>query len=101
MTTIEPKSSCVTLINVFIVDPERAHELVDHLNEATISVMRHIEGFRTANVHLSTDYAQWDSIEAFQGMQTNPSALEHMGKAAKIALSFDPHLYSVEAVHTR
>ena len=44
-----------TLINVFTVQPERARELADLLTAATEDVMQHIDGFISANIHLSTD----------------------------------------------
>ena len=105
MTTIEPHSPYATLINVFIVEPDRATELAALLSTSTDEVMRHMPGFRSANIHLSADrtrvvnYAQWDSAEAFHAMQTNPAAGEHMTRAAQLATSFDPNLYTVESVH--
>jgi quinol monooxygenase YgiN len=107
VTTIERHSSYATLINVFTVEPDRAEELVAALSAATENVMRHLEGFRSANIHLSTDrtrvtnYAQWDSADAYAAVFANPTAREHMTQAADIATSFDPHLYTVESVHTR
>ena len=105
MTTIEQSSPYVTLINVFDVESERAQELADLLTLASDTVMQHLRGFRSANIHLSTDgtrvvnYAQWDSTEAYQSMMGNPTAREHMGKCAEVATSFDPHFYTVESVH--
>jgi quinol monooxygenase YgiN len=105
VTTIEPLSRCATLINVFTVDPAHADELAALLTEATEEVMRHIPGFISANIHVSTDgsrvvnYAQWESADAFSAMAKNPQAREHMDKAAALATSFDPHLYTVESVH--
>jgi heme-degrading monooxygenase HmoA len=69
--------------------------------------MRHLNGFRSANIHVSTDatrvvnYAQWESAEAFQAMLADSTARVHMQEAAAIATSFDPHLYTVESVHER
>lgn len=106
MTTIQPHADYATLINVFTVEPQHAAELAELLSTTTEEVMRHLPGFRSANIHLSTDrtrvvnYAQWDSAEAFQAMQANPAAHEHMAKAAALATHFDPHLYTVESVHT-
>jgi hypothetical protein len=34
-------------------------------------------------------------------MLADPTAREHMSKAADLASSFDPHLYVVESVHKR
>jgi heme-degrading monooxygenase HmoA len=69
--------------------------------------MQQLPGFRSANIHISTDgtrvvnYAQWDSAEAFAAMQANPEAQVHMRAAAELADGFDPHLYTVESVHQR
>jgi heme-degrading monooxygenase HmoA len=107
MTTIAIDTTYATLVNVFTVRPERADELVRLLTQATEDVMQHIPGFRSANIHLSSDrtrvvnYAQWESAEAFAAMQSDPAAREHMTLAAEIAESFDPHLYTVESVHER
>jgi quinol monooxygenase YgiN len=107
MTTIEQNSGYATLINVFTVDPDRAAELAALLHTATDDVMRHRPGFRSANIHLSTDgirvvnYAQWDSAEAYRAMLEDPTTQQHMREAAALAISFDPHLYTVESVHER
>ena len=106
MTTIERHAPYVTLINVFTVEPTRADELATVLTAATETVMQHVQGFRSANIHVSTDrarvvnYAQWDSAEAYERMFSDPAAREHMAIAADIADGFDPHLYTVESVHT-
>jgi quinol monooxygenase YgiN len=107
MTTIEQNSGYATLINVFIVEPDRAAELAALLHIATQEVMRHQPGFRSANIHVSTDgtrvvnYAQWDTAEAFHAMLADPTTQQHMAEAAALAISFDPHLYTVESVHER
>jgi quinol monooxygenase YgiN len=107
MTTIEQNSGYTTLINVFTVEPDRAAELAALLHTATQEVMRHQPGFRSANIHVSTDgtrvvnYAQWDSAEAYRAMLADPTTLQHMADAAALASSFDPHLYTVESVHER
>ena len=107
MTTIRENADCATLINVFTVDPDKAEQLAALLASATENVMRHRPGFRSANIHLSTDrtrvvnYAQWDSAEAYQTMLSDPTAREHMATAAAMAAGFDPHLYTVESVHGR
>lgn len=106
-TTIQSPATCATLINVFTVEPHNAQALSDLLTEATDTVMQHIDGFISANIHRSTDgtrvvnYAQWASAEAMAAMRTDPAAREHMSKCADLAVSFDPHLYTVESVHSR
>ena len=107
MTTIEEHAPLVTLINVFTVAPERASELADLLRVATEEKMQFVPGFISANIHVSTDgtrvvnYAQWDSAEAYSAMLANPTTQQHMSDAAALAISFDPHLYTVESVHER
>jgi hypothetical protein len=107
MTTIERHGPYATLINVFTVRPDDASELAGLLDDATETVMRHVPGFVSANIHLSADrtrvlnYAQWETAEAYQAMLADPVAREHMGRAAALAVGFDPHLYTVESVHER
>lgn len=104
MVTINKDNAVVTLINVFTVAPEDQQRLVDVLIEATEAVMRKQPGFVSANIHRSldgtrvTNYAQWRSQEAFEAMLRNPETAEHMGEAAGIAESFEPHLYEVSSV---
>jgi quinol monooxygenase YgiN len=106
MTVITSHADHTTLINVFTVQPERARELADLLIAATEDVMQHIDGFISANIHVSIDgtrvvnYAQWRSVEAMQAMQQNPTAREHMVLCAEVADGFEPHLYTVESVHS-
>ena len=104
MVTITEDSDIVTLINVFTVAPEDQRRLVDVLVEATRVVMSNKEGFISANIHRSldgtrvTNYAQWRTKEAFEAMLGDREAGEHMGEAARIAQSFEPHLYEVSFV---
>ena len=105
MTQIFVGDSPMTLINTFTVDPAKADALVDLLNEATEAVMRHQPGFVSANIHKALDgrhvanYAQWQSRAAFEAMQADPVAREHMKKAAALAEGFEPVVYAVSAVH--
>ena len=100
LTTISKDVELVTLINVFQVEPENQQLLVDLLVEATEDVMCKLPGFISANIHKSldgkwvTNYAQWRSIEDFQGIFKNPDALSHMPAIGKIAQS-SPVLYQV------
>jgi quinol monooxygenase YgiN len=106
MTTITAHADYATLINVFTVQPDRARQLVDLLTEATEDVMQHIDGFISANIHLSADgtrvvnYAQWRSAEAMQAMRQDATAQQHMAQCADLADGFEPHLYTVESVHS-
>lgn len=104
MTTIDPGNDVLTLINTFEVDPVKQQELIDLLTEATTDVMRHLDGFVSANLHKSLDgkhvanYAQWESKATFEAMLKNPEAQVHMNQATDIAISITPILY--QAVHS-
>ena len=106
MTVITEHADHATLINVFTVEPERARQLADLLTAATEDVMQHIDGFISANIHLSTDgtrvvnYAQWRNAAAFRAMLQNTTAQQHLAQCAELAVVYDPHLYTVESVHT-
>ncbi|HEY2194930.1 MAG TPA: antibiotic biosynthesis monooxygenase family protein [Actinomycetospora sp.] len=95
----------VTLVNVFTVAPERQAELVDALDRATREVFVDDPGFVSANLHASLDgtrvinYAQWTSREAYGTALSRPEVREHIGEAAALALSYDPTLVRVRAVH--
>ena len=55
MVHISTKSSVVTLINVFTVDPTNQQRLVDLLTRATEVSVRHAPGFVSASLHRSLD----------------------------------------------
>src|ERR1700692_315348 len=91
MSTITAHADHATLINVFTVQPDRGRQLADLLTAATEEVMQHVDGFISANIHLSTDgtrvvnYAQWRSAEAMQAMRQDPTARQHMAQCAELA----------------
>lgn len=103
-TTIATNQDVATLINVFTVTSETQQPLVDLLIEATEQVMRHRQGFVSANIHTSLDgtrvvnYVQWGSHEDFRAMLNDPTAREHMSAVDALATS-EPHLYQVASVH--
>ena len=106
MTTsiIQEGTSTVTLVNVFTVDPKDQHRLVEHWQQVTEDVIRHLPGFISANVHRSLDgtkvinYAQWASHEAFDAMRHNPEAAAHLRELSQIGTPA-PVVCEVESVH--
>src|SRR5260221_4930516 len=97
---ITKERKLITIINVFNVDPEKQQQLVNLLIQATESSVRHVPGFISATLHRSLDgakvamYAQWRSIEDYQAMRANPTALPFMQQALALA-KFDPGMYVV------
>ncbi len=100
MTRISTKSSVITLINVFTVEPANQRRLIELLTDATEVSVREAPGFVSASLHRSTDgtkvtmYAQWRSVEAYQAMRQDPAPLPFFQEALKIA-KFEPGVYEV------
>ena len=105
MTTLDPASGYVVLINTFTVEPSRAAELLAALSQATEHGMRQRQGFVSANLHVSQDkrhvanYAQWRSQDDLDAMMKDPAARTHMAGAASIATSFEPIYYELCETH--
>ena len=103
MIQISTKSSVVTLINVFTVDPTHQQRLVELLTRATEVSVRHAPGFVSASLHRSIDgtkvtmYAQWRSVEDYQAMRQDP--LPFLQEALAIA-TFEPGMYEVVQTFT-
>lgn len=101
MTKINSSEKILTLINTFDVDQDNHQLLMDLLVQATTEVMRHLDGFISANLHSSIDgnyivnYAQWRSQAHFDAMLANPEAQIHMKQASDIANNIKPLLYKV------
>jgi quinol monooxygenase YgiN len=100
MIHISTKSSVVTLINVFTVDPIHQQQLVELLTRVTEVSVRHAPGFVSASLHRSLDgtkvtmYAQWRSVEDYQAMRQDPTPLPFLQEALAIA-TFEPGMYEV------
>ncbi len=103
--TIHPDVACVTLVNVYEVEPEQQAELAKALSEATDSTIRHQPGFVSVSIHSSLDgkkvvnYAQWDTKEHFEAFMKKPQTQEQLKRFASLAKSVAPSLYKVDAVH--
>ena len=105
VSTIEAKASIATLVNVFTVLPEQQRAMVDLLAKTTEEIMRHRPGFISTNIHASADgtkvlnCAQWESEADLRAVLAGPVAMEQLGQAQKLSVSFDPGIYHVESVH--
>lgn len=105
IATIDPGSPCLTLINVYEVEPKKQAALAKALSESTENTIRHQPGFMSVCIHCSLDgkkivnYAQWASKEHFEGFMKKPETQEQLKQFAGLATSVTPSLYTVEAVH--
>ena len=101
LTTLDPGAGHLTIINTYMVAPDRAEELLDLLVRATETVGR-VPGFVSANFHLSLDrtqvvnYAQWQSREALVAAAANPEVMARIREAGQVADSFAPVQYELK-----
>ncbi|AQP98757.1 hypothetical protein B0W48_02435 [Pseudoalteromonas aliena] len=101
MAKINSDEKILTLINTFDVDKDKQQLLMGLLVSATTGVMTKLDGFISANLHMSIDkryivnYAQWKSKAHFEAMLENPEVQMHMRKAREITKSITPVLCEV------
>lgn len=101
LATLDPGAHHVTIINTYVVAPDRAEALLDLLVRATEGTLRLVPGFVSANFHLNEDrtqlvnYAQWRSREAIAAARANPSVAALIRDASEIADSFTPIQYEL------
>jgi len=101
LTTLDPGAGYVTLINTYVVAPERAEELLDFLVRSTLETVRYVPGFVSANLHVNfertqvVNYAQWKSHEAVAAARENPKVGALMRQQLQIARSLAPIQYEL------
>lgn len=102
-TEILTGTSRITLINVFATAPAHFDELFKLLGAQTEKVIK-LPGCISANVHVSRDkerivnYAQWESMEAFQAMLEHPVLSVTRAEIEAISKP-DVHIYDVVATY--
>jgi quinol monooxygenase YgiN len=90
---ISPSREVVTLINVFAVQPEHQHDLIDLLKEGTERWMSKMPGYVSASSHKSKDgrrvinYSQWRSVPDIEAMRQNPDVRPYLQRVAALAKS--------------
>ena len=102
--TIRANSGVVVLINVFAVDPDNQHKLVEVLKEGTEGLMSKMSGYISASVHISKDgrrvinYSQWRSVKDIDTMRQNPEVWPYMKRVAALG-TFEAMACEVNYVH--
>jgi len=103
MAEIAAGNGLITFINVFSCEPENQQALLAALRKETEEVVAGLDGFVSANFHLSTDgrrvlnYAQWTHLEAFNTMMAGEQGRAMILAAHQHTQSIDIHLYEVAA----
>lgn len=92
--------NCLTLINVFPVEPEKQQQLIDILTQAADETMRRQPGFLSARVYRGVGGAyvancvQWRSREDFNRMWRQPQAQQHVAEVHTVAKG-NPQLFEL------
>jgi hypothetical protein len=103
MAEISAEGGLITFVNVFSCDPENQHALLAQLRRETEEVVGKLDGFVSANFHLSTDgrrvlnYAQWTHLDAFNAMMAGEEGRKMILAVHEHTQSIDIHMYEVAA----
>lgn len=100
-TVLDPDGKYLTFINTFMVEPDRAEELLEALKDSTEMIFRSKKGFISVNLHLSRDhkrvvnYAQWQTKEDYEAASQTPEVQSHVKELGSMAISYDPVDYDL------
>jgi quinol monooxygenase YgiN len=103
MAEISSDSGLITFVNVFSCDPDNQQALLATLRRETEDVVGKLDGFVSANFHLSTDgrrvlnYAQWTHLDAFNAMMASEQGRQMILAVHEYTQSIDIHLYEITA----
>ncbi|MBE9189216.1 antibiotic biosynthesis monooxygenase [Gloeocapsopsis crepidinum LEGE 06123] len=101
MPAIAKTNDLITVIIIFVVEPEQQQELIDTIIEFIDNAVKYQPGFVSASLHKSLDgirvmnYAQWQSLEEYYTFLDN-SEVQAQGK--KLANFNPPDLHIFEVI---
>ena len=104
--TISKQKERLTLINFFTVDPENQEALITLLLECTDDFIANCPGFIAASYHKSLDkmqvilYAQYENMEAFQGVINSEGGKRMVEEGSKLATSVQRSFCQVVATRS-
>jgi heme-degrading monooxygenase HmoA len=90
-TTIRVADEITTLINVFTVEPENQHRLVELLKECTETLISKLHGWVSTSFLNSKDgrrvivYSQWRSSKDIESFRENPNTAPFVQRVAALA----------------
>ena len=90
-----------TVITTFEMTPGTAQDLMDALNDAYETFIRHQPGFIAAGLHMNdaqtriANYSQWRDRKDFQAMLRTPEMRERNRQIAALCSRFEPVMYEV------
>ena len=93
-----------TVITTFEVTPGTAHDLMEALEEAYGSFIRHQPGFVAAGLHMNdartriANYSQWERREDYQAMLRSPEMRARNRVIGALSRNFEPVMYELQSV---
>lgn len=91
LATLDPDARYVTIVSTYSIALERAEPLMQLLSSAAEKILRHLPGFVSLNLHLSSDrarvvsYSQWRTREAVAGARGHPGVAALINEASEMA----------------
>ena len=101
MPVISADSKLQTVITTFEVSPGTCQDLLDKLDEAYESFIRHQPGFIGAGLHVNdaqtriANYSQWARREDFLAMLRSDEMRKVNREVAGLCRSFEPVMYDL------
>ena len=101
---IRADSEIVTLINVFVVEPDNQEKLMRLLEEGTETLFSRQPGYIAASFHRSRDgrrvvnYGQWRSAQDIEAFRGKPEIGEYFERVRELA-QFESVVCEVSYVH--
>jgi len=100
---ISPDTDGQTVISTFEMTPGTCADVLEALEDAYATVIRHQPGFRGAAIHVNdaqtriATYSQWRAREDFQAMLRTTEMRNRNRAIASMCARFEPVMYEVAA----
>ena len=104
MPTITRDAELQTVLTTFEMSPGTCHDLLELLEDAYASFIRHQPGFIAAGLHVNdaqtriANYSQWRHREDFLAMLRSDEMRARNREITKLCRSFEPVMYEVARV---
>ena len=105
MVLINTTQSVQTVVTTYEVTPGTFLDLMEELQKAFESFIRHQDGFIGGAIHGNdaqtriANYRQWQSRDAFQAVTRSSEMRKRARKFSELSKSFEPVLYEVDSVY--
>ncbi len=104
MQQISDDTQVQTVLTTYDVTPGTFLDLLEELQDAYASFIKHQPGFIAASIHVNdartriANYSQWDRRESFQALLRSEEMRAKNRRFTELSKSFEPVMYDVVAV---